>query len=207
MESKGLTEAEGKEYLGRTPIPHSSEEISDLGYSHCSFSRRCLHHHFAVGVGGVSWTKWEAQSRSSLSQTPQELLKLQKSQSKPIPPHHCWDGVKQQWAVKDFQPLLAISWAGKRCAESYGMRWALRNTMAGIFCSQAQFHVLRHIQVLSRIRQSRAGARQPPCLGSLPVPRALRSAGGTAPAPRLTRWLPILVNDFPGSAAGVYPNP
>lgn len=111
-------EAGGDGYVGRTPIPHSSKEISDLGYSNCSFSRRCLHHHFPVGGGGASWTKWEAQSRGFHSQTPQELLKLQKSQSKPIPPPHCRGRVKQHWGVKDFQPVFAISWAGRRCVES-----------------------------------------------------------------------------------------
>lgn len=104
----------------------SSKEISDPGYSHCSFSRCCLHHHFPVGISGASLDKADPKQKLQL-QTPQELLKLKKSQSKPIPPPHCLDGVKQHGGVKDSQPLFAISWVcpgqgeGVQCPA--GMRW------------------------------------------------------------------------------------
>lgn len=73
---------------------------------------------------------------------------------------------------------------------------------------EAQSHMPWHVQALPQpeIHRSRAGAGQPPRLGSLPVPRALPRAGGTAPAPRLMRWLPVLVNHLPGRAAGLYLN-
>lgn len=86
----------------------SSKEISDLGYSRCSFSRRCLHHHFPVGINGASVDKVGSKQKLQL-QTRQELLKLKKSRSKPIPPPHCLDGVKQHWGVKHSHPLFAIT--------------------------------------------------------------------------------------------------
>lgn len=89
-------------------IQLSSKEIGDLGYSHCSFSRRCLHHHFPVGISGASVDKVGSKQKLQL-QTRQELLKLKKSRSKPIPPPHCLDGVKQHWGVKDSHPLFAIT--------------------------------------------------------------------------------------------------
>lgn len=98
-----------------------------------------------------------------------------------------------------------------------GMRWPSGTPWLGSpaptgscqHLPEAQFHVLQHIQALPqpRIHRSRAGARQPPCLGCLPAPRALPGAGGIAPAPRLMRWLPIPVNHLPGSPAGVHPSP
>lgn len=131
-------------------------------------------------------------------QTPQELLKLKNSPSKPIPPHRCLEGVKQPCGMKSSYPLFAISWAGKRCAVSCWGEVALRSCQHP---PEAQFHVPWHVQALPqpRIRRSRAGARQPACFGSLPVP----CAGGTAPAPRLMRWLPVQVNHLPGNARGV----
>lgn len=79
-------EAEGDGYLGRTLLIFLP---GNLGFSHRSFSRRCLHHHFPVGISGASWTKW-AQSRISNPKHPKNSSNLKTPRANQSHPIAAW---------------------------------------------------------------------------------------------------------------------